>query len=286
MRLEVGPLVSFCTLLHENCQRKIQLLKLSGENPLSTLVGYQNTTFKYETGYNFIIPTFQDVGAQTATYNLQNIKLVDATGDLSMECLVGYSEYATLSGTDYFWGVVGGCWWADLEKDGWYIVGEDEEENPTATYVENVTLPLGTGLYLNCATEGASVQYAGQVFDGPVTYELPWVGYSIIGNPSPVTIDLQQISLVDATGDLSMECLVGYTEYATLSGTDYFWGIEGGVWWADIEKDGWYIVGEDEEENPTATYAEDVKLLPGQGLYLNCATEGAKVKINAGIKLN
>ena len=43
----------------------------------ANIVGYLQTTLVNSTGYNFIIPTFVDVGAATATYDLNNIKIVD-----------------------------------------------------------------------------------------------------------------------------------------------------------------------------------------------------------------
>lgn len=72
-----------CTLLHENCQRKIQLLKLSGENPLSTLVGYENETSRNEDGFNYYAPVFRTVGGTvdangTRLIDIQEIQLDDS----------------------------------------------------------------------------------------------------------------------------------------------------------------------------------------------------------------
>ena len=38
---------------------------------------------------------------------------------------------------------------------------------------------IGTGLYLNCATPGATLMFAGQVYAGKQVNELPFVGYNM-----------------------------------------------------------------------------------------------------------
>lgn len=211
----------------------------------------------FTSGYNFIIPTFQDVGAGTATYDLQNIKLVDAAGDMT-EYIVGYDDAACLSGDTYYWLTEDGYGM----PDGWY----DDSDN----LIEGVTVPLGTGFYLNCPTDGVKVQYAGQVHSGALTTVLPQVGYNMIGNATPVTIDLQNIKLIDAAGDMS-EYIVGYDDAACLSGDTYYWLTDDGYGLPD----GWY----DDSDN----LIEGVILEPGQGLYLNCPTDGVSVQLPSAL---
>lgn len=224
----------------------------AGQGEGAEVVGYQETELK-NVGYNFLIPTFVDVQAATATYDLQNIKIVDGEGDGYSEAMIGYNADAILNDEDYYWCTVDG---AGVDKDGWYTAGGDE-------LIENVTLPLGTGLYLNCPTDGAYPQFAGKVYQPELTSQVPQVGYNVIGNATPVDIDLQDIKLVGAEGDGYSEAFIGYNADAILNDEDYYWCTVDG---AGVEKDGWYTAGGDE-------LIEGVTLKPGQGLYLNCPTE-------------
>ena len=69
----------------------------------ANVVGYMDTTPKNSSGYNFIIPTFVDVGANEATYDLNNIKIVGGDGSGMTEIIYGYDKDACLSGVDFYW---------------------------------------------------------------------------------------------------------------------------------------------------------------------------------------
>ena len=224
-----------------------------------------------ETGYNFIIPTFIDVGAETATYSLQNLKLVNAPGDGMTDSIIGYDSDACLTMEDYYWTTVEGDLFGVCQKDGWYngMMGTE--------LVENKALPLGTGLYLYLGTAGASVQYAGQVYGDAFTTPALSMGYTMVGNATPVTHDLQDIKLVDAPGDGMTDSIIGYDADACLTEEDYYWTTVEGDLFGNCQKDGWYIgmMGTEPVEGYT--------LQPGQGFYLYLGTEGAKVKFPASI---
>ena len=64
----------------------------------ANIVGYAQTTPMNASGYSFIIPTFKDVAAKTATYDLQNIKLIGGYGDGGTEMIYMYDEFASLTG--------------------------------------------------------------------------------------------------------------------------------------------------------------------------------------------
>ena len=213
----------------------------------ANVVGYQNMPLKYE-GYNFAIPTFLDVGAESV--NLQNIKLNGGVGDMS-ESIVVYDKDAIFAGDQYYWvsaemGAPNG--------DGWYDVNFALVDKQ---YV------IGTGLYLNCATPGATLMFAGQVYAGKQVNELPFVGYNMIGNSTPVACNIQDIKLVDAMGDMS-ESIVVYDKDAIFAGEQYYWITEA---MGAPNGDGWYDVN----------FAPiDVTVQPGEGLYLNCPNAGVK----------
>ena len=216
-------------------------------------------------GYSFIIPTFKDVGTGTATYNLQDIKLVGGYGDGGTDMIVVYDEFAALSGDQYYWGTVeDSAGDMDYAVDGWYL------NMYTWDLVENVKLPLGTGLYLNLSagSAGATVQYAGEVYQAQLEQQLE-AGYNMIGNSTPVPVDLQDIKLVGAYGDGGTDMIVVYDEFAALTGDQYYWGtVEDSAGDMDYEVDGWYL------NMYTWDFVEGVTLQPGQGLYL-CLSAGS-----------
>ena len=222
-------------------------------------------------GYSFIIPTFKDVGAGTASYDLQNIKLVGGYGDGGTEMIYVYNENASLTGDVYCWGTVeDSAGDMDYTVDGWYN-GQYGTE-----LVTDVTLPLGTGLYL-CLSDistGAKVQYSGEVYQDSLEQTLENAGYNMIGNSTPVAIDLQDIKLVGAYGDGGTEMIYVYNENASLTGDVYCWGtIEDSAGDMDYAVDGWY------NGQYGFDLVEGVTLQPGQGLYL-CLSD-----ISAGAKL-
>jgi hypothetical protein len=114
------------------------------------VVGYQETTPANSSGYNFIIPTFVDVGTGEATYDLNNIKIVGGDGSGMTEMIIGYDADACLSGVDYFWnsaadtimGPAEDCWVTEMMGD---------------TKAEGVKLQPGEGVYLMLGTEGAKL---------------------------------------------------------------------------------------------------------------------------------
>jgi hypothetical protein len=222
------------------------------------VVGYQGTEIK-NAGYNFIIPTFVNVGGDVASYNLDDIKLVNAFGDGMSEMIVGYTADATLDGHTYFWQTMEGSG----TPEGWY--------NELGEKVTTMELPVGTGLYLNCYDTNVQVQYAGQVYKGSITNNVPSVGYSMIGNCTPVPITLQDIKLVDALGDGMSEMIVGYTADATLDGHTYFWQTMEG----SGTPEGWY--------DELGQFVEDYELAPGEGVYLNCYDTNVKFVIKGAL---
>ena len=227
----------------------------------ANIVGYAQTTPENAAGYSFIIPTFKDVAAKTATYDLQNIKLVGAYGDGGTDAIIVYNEFAALTGDFYYWGTVEDSA-GDMEYavDGWYNGMYGDE------LVENITLPLGTGLYLNLSSysSGAKVQYSGEVYQNQLEQDIPNAGYNMIGNSTPVPVDLQDIKLVGAYGDGGTDAIIVYNEFAALTGDFYYWGtVEDSAGDMEYAVDGWYngMYGTD--------LVEGVVLQPGQGLYLN-----------------
>jgi hypothetical protein len=135
---------------------------------------------------------------------------------------------------------------------------------------------LGTGLYLSLGTDGAKVQYAGQVYGSAVTVQNLVAGYNMVGNSTPVEIDLNDLKVVDGYGDGMTEIIIGYDAAACLSGIDYYWNTEVDTIMGPAE-DCWVtdVMGD--------TKVEGVKLQPGEGVYLNLGTDGAKLTIPSAL---
>ena len=233
-------------------------------------MGYAQTTPMNTSGYSFIIPTFKDVAAKTASYDLQNIKLIGGYGDGGSDGIYVYNEFAALTGDYYFWGTVeDSAGDKDYAVDGWYN-GQYGTE-----LVENITLPLGTGLYLNLSagSAGATVQYSGEVYQEQLEQPLA-AGYNMIGNSTPVPVALQDIKLDGAYGDGGSDGIYVYNEFAALTGDYYFWGtVEDSAGDMDYAVDGWY------NGQYGTDLVEGIVLQPGQGLYLNLSAGSVGAKL-------
>lgn len=210
------------------------------------------------TGYQFIVPTFVDVGSSTAKYNLQGIIPIGAAGDAVSDCLEIWTDGFT-DGSGYYWCTYegGGC--AEEGQDGWYI---DDMR------VTDVDLPMGTGLYANFSSEDVTIQYAGQVYQGTVKTE-PLNGYSIVGNSTPVPVNLQQIIPLGAAGDGVSDCIEIWEDGFT-DGSGYYWCTYDGGGCAEEGQDGWYL----DDERVT-----DVTIDPGKGFYMNLSSEDVVIQL-------
>ena len=148
------------------------------------------------------------------------------------------------------------------DGDGWY---DSEWAKVTKSF------PQGTGIYLNCPTEGAYLAYSGEVDSESQEHELALIGFNVIGNSSPVDIDLQDIKLIGAVGDMS-EAIWIYDKDAIFRGECYSWIVEE---MGAPDGNGWY-------DSEWAKVIKTVKA--GEGLYLNCPTEGVKWTVPGPIK--
>lgn len=204
-----------------------------------------------------MIPTFKDITTGTASYDLQSIKLIGAAGDGSSESIVVYDADALVTGEEYFYQTVDGY---GAPKDGWYDDGDNE--------VTGVKLPLGTGLYMYLTDGSVEIQFAGEVTQSAIETEFENVGYNMIGNGTPVPIDLQDIKLVGAVGDGSSESIVVYDADALVTGEEYFYQTEDGY---GAAVDGWY--------DPDDQLVSGYTLEPGQGVYVYITNEGVKFRL-------
>ena len=234
-----------------------------GANALESanVVGYQNTEMVNAYGYNFIAPTFKDVTSNTATYDLQNIKLVGAdVGDGASDYIEVWDETGNMTDDAYFYVTEA----QGYDHDGWVTEMLGDE------YAENVTLTLGQGFYLYVGSGAdVEVQYAGEVVKGNLTSEeLPY-GYNIVGNATPAPVNLQQIQLLGAdVGDGASDYIEVWDETGNMTDTAYFYVTEA----QGYDHDGWVteMLGDE--------YVTGVIYTPGQAFFLYVGS-GADVQV-------
>jgi hypothetical protein len=226
-------------------------LQASADIVSSSVVGYQKTTPENSSGYSFITPTFQDVGAGTATYNLQNLKLLGAdVGDGLSDYIEVWDDAGAMTDTAYYYVTEA----QGYDHDGWVT------EMLGSTYVENVDLPLGSGFYLVINSgDDVQVQSAGQVYRGTLTTATLVGGYNTCGNSTPATINLQQIRLLGAdVGDGLSDYIEVWDDAGAMTDTAYYYVTEV----QGYDHDGWVT------EMLGSTYAEGVTYTAGQGFFL------------------
>jgi len=198
-----------------------------------------------------VTPTFVDLGANTATYNLQNLKLLgEYVGDGASDYIEVWDDSGSMTDTAYYYVKEE----MGYEKDGWVTeVGGD-------TYVENVNLPLGSGFYLVINSgDDVQVQSAGQVYAGTLTTSPLVMGYNTCGNSLPAQLNIQQIKLFgEYVGDGASDYIEVWDDSGSMTDTAYYYVKEE----MGYEKDGWVTeVGGD-------TYATGVVYEPGEGFFV------------------
>ena len=206
-----------------------------------------------------ITPTFVNVaGGEYDIDNLQvvgvddtgaNIQVMDAAGAWT-GMYYWFNEF-----TDPDTGTVFPAGWMDFD----------------GTASSGVTLKPGDAVFFNTSTEGASVQSAGQV-PGSITNEVA-VGFTMVGNGSPVAIDVDKFEVlgVDDTG-ANIQVMNAAGAWTGM----YYWFNEftdpdtGTVFpagWMDFD----------------GTASAGITLQPGDSVFFNTSTTGAKVVIPSAL---
>ena len=182
----------------------------------SGIVGYQQITIP--AGYSLFTVTFKDVAG--AEYDIQNIKVLTSAGAdyttnnrVRMQKLSSTGEYGTVYNYR-------------LAKGGWC---------QTATYVGTgvVTFADGEGVALYNGDSSALVlQVSGAVNLTPVSTAIAATSYKIIGNMTPVAIDIQDVipyigeNICSANNRVRVQKISTDGEY----GTVYNWRQAKGGW--------------------------------------------------------
>ncbi len=203
----------------------------------SFIVGYQQK--ETVTGFNFVIPSFANVGG--GSINIQDIKIANATdwGDSIQVLDEGGATIAT-----YFYA---SAEQSGYEADGW--LSED------ASGLADVTFAPGQSILIDTA-DTATLTFAGKVSTEDTVVETV-AGFNFVGNNTPVALDIQDITITNATdwGDSIQILDEGGATIAT-----YFYAS---AEQSGYEADGW--LSED------ASGLAEVTLEPGQGILIDTA---------------
>ena len=162
----------------------------------SDIVGYQTLTIPQ--GYSMYCVTFKGVG--NTAYDCTNIKLLNSAGkEMNDDNSASPSqrsrnkiifqklnlETGSLMSTLYRYNSQNGKGWC---------------AGSTALTEGDLTFANGEGIYINNAQgDVVQFQYSGQVDLTPVSMALE-PGYSIVGNMTPVAVDLSKVKLLNSAG--------------------------------------------------------------------------------------
>ena len=189
------------------------------------------------TGFNFVIPTFTAVGG--GTVNIQDIKIANATdwGDNIQILDEGGSTIA-----QYYYA---SAEQSGAEADGWL----DETLS-----LANITLEPGQSILIDTA-DIASLTFAGQVPTTDTVVETV-TGFNFIGNNTPTTLNIQDITIANAT-DWGDNIQILDEGGSTIAQYYYASAEQSGA-----EADGWL--------DETLSLA-NITLEPGQGILVDTA---------------
>ena len=211
------------------------------------IVGYQTRTIK--AGFSLNTPTFTDVGSDGI--DLSKFKLLNAAGD-GTEVIQVLDENGMNNETWTWLNENAGM------KEGWY---DEVSWEPISGKINP-----GNGYLMNVAAD-VVVSVSGAVKADKTIVDLP-VGFKVVGNSTPDSIDLQSIKILNGAGD--------GTEVIQVLDEN---GINNETWaWLNENagmKEGWYDEVSWEPINKTVD--------PGSAFLFNVATD-TKVEIPAALK--
>ncbi len=218
------------------------------------VVGYQ--TKASASGFNFVAPTFDAVDG-TGAIALQDIAISgDNVTDSSDNIQILDEGGATVSQYIYMTAAT-----SALSADGW-VDGD-------LWALTDATVPYGAGILLDTANAGVTVTFAGQV--ATTDSEIKSVsGFNFTGNNSPVSINVQDITVSGDVTDSSDNIQILDEGGATIAQYIYMTAATSG-----LAADGW-VDGD-------AWALADVSLEPGQGILVDTANADVSIVIPSAL---
>ena len=153
------------------------------------------------------------------------------------------------------------------DGEGWYLAADED----ATVNCNDVVIPYGDGILINRMSDepDAELVCSGQVSTSPVTKDFPNSGYTPVGNCSPVTINLGDITVnEDFVNSKVMFMTTGGATARTTFGTKtvqkayVYWFAE------DDPEDGagWYLAA---DEDATVNCNDTVEFAAGEGFLVN-----------------
>ncbi len=204
----------------------------------ANVVGYQNIDV-VGGGFNYLTPTFLPVNG--GDIDLQDIKLDPNTATEYGDNIQIWDEGGALL-SNYIY--VGGAW-----SEDW------------ATPVEGVTIKAGSSFVIE-ATADTKVTFSGAVATADTTVE-GVSGFNMVGNASPVDIDIQSIKLGEGATEYGDNIQIWDNGGALIANYIYV----GGAWSED-----W------------ATPVENVTIKAGQGFTIEITNPGTEIILPPALK--
>ena len=231
------------------------------------MVGYQNKGFE-NSGYTIVANTFLPVGGSADAMTLEDIKVNDAFINSTLVFMTtgGANAKTTWYGKNVNKSYT--YWTEDDAEDGegWYL---DADVDATVN-CNDVPLPLGDGILVSrmSSETGAELVYSGEVYTKPVTKDFPNSGYTPIGNCSPATIKLGDITVNDAFVNSTIVFMTtgGANAKTIWNGKSV---NKSYVYWTEDDAEdgaGWYL---DADVDATVNCNETITFGPGEGFLIN-----------------
>lgn len=215
------------------------------------MVGYQTTPIS---GYSMKTPTFKNV--TTVNYPIDNFTVQGATdGKTTIQVLDTAGQVAGI----YYWynEFVDG---ATTYPAGWFdALGVEPAE---------ISLAPSEAVFFNTDETGVTIQSAGEV-PGEITHDV--VGYMMLGNGSPASIDIDALTVSGATdGKTTIQV---FDEAGQVSGIYYWYNefVDG----ATTYPAGWF--------DALGVEPAGIELAPGEGLFFNTDETGVSITVPSAL---
>ena len=204
------------------------------------MVGYQDIAAPV--GNSMRTSTFK---ALNGKYKISDIQVKNAEG--------AGGDTIQVINTDGSWGNL--YYYYTMEGSGWLEDGWYQSDGATPVTDEDA-IDVGEAFIVTAATS-LSFTFAGQVVEGKPEIPVP-VGYSIIGNPTPVTVKLNDIAVSNATG-AGGDTAQKINADGSWGDLYYYYTMDGSGWL----EDGWY------ESDGATPVSDDAVLAAGESMIFS-----------------
>ena len=191
------------------------------------------------------VPTFKAISGDFKVSDIKVTGAIGAGGD-SIQKVDANGQW----GDVYYYLTLDGTGWL---ADGWY------KEDQVTPVEDTDVIGVGEAFFVSAGSD-ITFTYAGQVLTGKPVVTAP-MGYSMVGNPTPIQIKISQIEIAGAIGAGGDS--VQKVESNGQWGDVYYYLTLDGTGWLD---DGWY-----KEDQMTPVDDADI-LAAGDGLFLSAGS--------------